>query len=81
MNNNLGNLTIGTFAKAAGVNVETIRFYPRKGLLPEPGKPYGSIRRYGEVDVMRVQFVKSAQRLDFRLDERWYPLRRNQQSG
>lgn len=41
------NLTIGTFADAAGVNVETIRFYQRKGLLPEPDKPYGGIRRYG----------------------------------
>ncbi len=63
------NLTIGAFAKAAGVNVETIRFYQRKGLLPEPDKPYGSIRRYGEADVTRLQFVKSAQRLGFSLDE------------
>ncbi|PKO29410.1 MAG: Hg(II)-responsive transcriptional regulator [Betaproteobacteria bacterium HGW-Betaproteobacteria-9] len=63
------NLTIGAFAKAAGVNVETIRFYQRKGLLPEPDKPYGSIRRYGEADVTRVQFVKSAKRLGFNLDE------------
>ena len=63
------NLTIGAFAKAAGVNVETIRFYQRKGLLPEPDKPYGSIRRYGEADVARVKFVKSAQRLGFSLDE------------
>ena len=47
MENNLENLTIGVFAKAAGVNVETIRFYQRKGLLLEPDKPYGSIRRYG----------------------------------
>ena len=47
MENNLENLTIGVFAKAADVNVETIRFYQRKGLLPEPDKPYGSIRRYG----------------------------------
>jgi MerR family mercuric resistance operon transcriptional regulator len=60
---NFENLTIGVFAKAAGVNVETIRFYQRKGLLPEPDKPYGSIRRYGEADVTRVRFVKSAQRL------------------
>jgi len=36
MENDRGNLTIGTFARAAGVNVETIRFYQRKGLLPEP---------------------------------------------
>ncbi|PKO90742.1 MAG: Hg(II)-responsive transcriptional regulator [Betaproteobacteria bacterium HGW-Betaproteobacteria-10] len=62
-------LTIGRFAKAAGVNVETIRFYQRKGLLSEPDKPYGSIRRYGEADVTRVRFVKSAQRLGFSLDE------------
>ncbi|MDP3004653.1 Hg(II)-responsive transcriptional regulator [Methylotenera sp.] len=63
------NLTIGTFAKAAGVNVETIRFYQRKGLLPEPNKPYGGIRRYGKADVSRVKFIKSAQRLGFSLDE------------
>ena len=69
MENNFENLTIGVFAKAAGVNVETIRFYQRKGLLPEPDKPYGSIRRYGEADVTRVRFVKSAQRLGFSLDE------------
>src|SRR3546814_12782640 len=69
MENNLENLTIGVFAKAADVNVETIRFYQRKGLLPEPDKPYGSIRRYGGADVVRLKFVKSAQRLGFSLDE------------
>ncbi|MEO6959930.1 MAG: Hg(II)-responsive transcriptional regulator [Burkholderiaceae bacterium] len=69
MESNPANLTIGAFAKEAGVNVETIRFYQRKGLLLEPNKPYGSIRRYGETDVMRVRFVKSAQRLGFSLDE------------
>ena len=69
MKNTAESLTIGVFAKAAGVNVETIRFYQRKGLLPEPDKPYGSIRRYGEADVARVKFVKSAQRLGFSLDE------------
>jgi MerR family mercuric resistance operon transcriptional regulator len=69
MESNLENLTIGTFAKAAGVNVETIRFYQRRGLLPEPDKPYGSIRRYTASDVSRVQFIKAAQRLGFSLDE------------
>ncbi len=63
------NLTIGVFAAAARVNVETIRFYQRKGLLPEPHKPHGSIRRYCAADVQRVRFVKSAQRLGFSLDE------------
>lgn len=63
------NLSIGVFAEAGGVNVETIRFYQRKGLLPEPDKPNGSIRRYGDADAARVRFVKSAQRLGFSLDE------------
>ena len=69
MGSKMENLTIGALAKAAGVNVETIRFYQRKGLLPEPEKPYGGIRRYAEADVTRVRFVKSAQRLGFSLDE------------
>ncbi|WP_027492028.1 Hg(II)-responsive transcriptional regulator [Rhodanobacter sp. OR444] len=62
-------LTIGALAKAAMVNVETIRFYQRKGLMSEPDRVYGSIRRYGEADIARVRFVKSAQRLGFSLDE------------
>lgn len=61
--------TIGAFADAGGVNVETIRFYQRKGLLTEPEKPLGGIRRYGPEDVTRVRFIKSAQRLGFSLDE------------
>ena len=54
---------------AAGVHVETVRFYQRRCLLAEPHKPYGSIRRYGPADVARVKFVKAAQRLGFSLDE------------
>jgi MerR family mercuric resistance operon transcriptional regulator len=68
MNDEAG-ATIGTLAETAGVNVETIRFYQRKGLMPEPEKPYGSIRRYGAADLARVRFIKSAQRLGFSLDE------------
>lgn len=62
-------LTIGALAKAAGVNVETIRFYQRKALLVEPEKRYGGIRHYGPSEVDRVKFIKSAQRLGFTLDE------------
>ena len=62
-------LTIGTIARQVGVNVETIRFYQRRGLLPEPPKPLGSVRRYSQGDVARVRFIKSAQRLGFTLDE------------
>ncbi len=69
MGTTLSGLTIGTFAKAAGVSVETLRFYQRRGLLSEPDKPYGSIRRYGQADIARVRFIKAAQRLGFSLDE------------
>jgi len=62
-------LTSGRLAAGAGVNVETIRFYQRKGLLRQPPKPYGGIRRYGSRDLERVRFIKSAQRLGFSLDE------------
>ncbi len=62
-------LTIGALAEAAGVNVETIRFYQRKGLMHEPDRPLGGIRRYGRSDLARVRFIKSAQRLGFSLDE------------
>ena len=69
MEDSLEGQTIGPFAKTVGVSVETIRFYQRKGLVPEPDKPYGRVRRYGEVEIARVRFVKSAQRLGFSLDE------------
>ncbi len=61
--------TIGALAQAAGVNVETIRFYQRRGLLAEPNKPLGGIRRYGDAEVARVLFIKAAQRIGFTLDE------------
>ncbi len=69
MEDNLDRVTIGTLAKMARVNVETIRFYQRKGLLRAPEKPYGGVRRYGRSDIERLRFVKTAQRLGFSLDE------------
>lgn len=62
-------LTIGALASAAGVGVETIRFYQRRGLLHEPLRPPGGIRRYRERDIARVRFIKRSQALGFRLDE------------
>lgn len=62
-------LTIGRLAAQVGVNVETIRFYQRKGLLREPLRPPGGIRHYSAEDIARVKFIKSAQRMGFRLDE------------
>ncbi len=69
MNESSRTLTIGVLAEAAEVNVETIRFYQRKGLMQEPERPLGGIRRYGDSDLARVRFIKSAQRLGFSLDE------------
>jgi len=61
--------TIGTLAKQAGVHVETIRYYQRRGLVPEPQRPLGGVRRYGKADVRRLRFVKQAQGLSFSLEE------------
>jgi MerR family mercuric resistance operon transcriptional regulator len=61
--------TIGTLAKSAGVNVESIRFYQRKGLMVEPDRMHGAIRRYSDADRARLQFIKAAQRIGFSLDE------------
>jgi MerR family mercuric resistance operon transcriptional regulator len=62
-------LTIGGLARAAGVHVETIRYYQRRGLLSEPERPPGGIRRYGAADIDRLTFVKTAQQLGFSLNE------------
>jgi MerR family mercuric resistance operon transcriptional regulator len=61
--------TIGGLAKAAGVGVETVRYYQRRGLLPEPARPPGEIRRYGKEDVKRLRFIRSAQAAGFALNE------------
>lgn len=65
----LRSLTIGQLARTAGVNVETIRYYQRRGLLERPARPVGSVRHYMGADVERVRFVKAAQRLGFSLDD------------
>lgn len=62
-------LSIGRLAEAAGVNVETIRYYQRRGLLKEPAKPIGGHRRYSFAAARRVRFIKRAQQLGFTLDE------------
>ncbi len=63
------NLPIGGLAAKAGVNVETIRYYQRRGLLAEPHKPLNGHRRYPAESVKRVRFIKRAQVLGFTLEE------------
>ena len=61
--------TIGALARQAGVNVETVRYYQRRGLVGEPQRPLGGIRRYNQNHVRRLRFVRQAQALGFRLNE------------
>ncbi|HEY1806851.1 MAG TPA: MerR family DNA-binding protein [Terracidiphilus sp.] len=61
--------TIARLASAAGVHVETIRYYQRLKLAPEPPRPVGGIRRYGEADADRLRFIKRAQAMGFTLEE------------
>lgn len=62
-------LTIGRLAKSADVNVETVRYYQRVGLIKEPPKPADGYRRYPDETVNRIRFIKRAQQLGFTLNE------------
>ena len=62
-------MTIGELAKAAGVNVETVRYYHRRGLLPAPERPIGGIRRYPPAALARLRFIRRSQALGFSLDD------------
>lgn len=62
-------LTIGQVAIRGGVNVETIRYYERQGLIPPPPRRESGYRQYPEDTVNRVRFIKRAQELGFSLKE------------
>lgn len=62
-------MTIARLAEAGGVGVETVRYYQKRGLLTEPQRQAGSVRHYGEDDVRRLRFIRSAQRAGFTLEE------------
>jgi MerR family mercuric resistance operon transcriptional regulator len=61
--------TIGQLAAAAGVGVETVRYYQRRKLIPQPARPLGGARRYTDSDAQRLQFIKRAQVMGFALTE------------
>jgi MerR family transcriptional regulator, mercuric resistance operon regulatory protein len=62
-------MTIGRLAKAAGVGVETVRYYQRRGLLPTPARALGAFRYYGPEALEQLKSVKRAQRAGFSLAE------------
>ncbi len=61
--------TISKAAQRAGVGIETIRYYQRRGLIEEPAKPVEGYRIYPEQTIARVRFIKRAQELGFSLKE------------
>ena len=68
----LQQMTIAGLAREAGVGVETVRYYHRRGLLETPERPSGigrggSVRRYGIEDVRRLRFIRAAQAAGFTL--------------
>ncbi len=62
-------MRIGEVAARAGVNVQTVRYYERRGILPPPPRSPSGYRQYGPDAVSRVRFVKRAQDLGFSLAE------------
>lgn len=60
--------TIARLAAAAGVGVETVRYYQRRGLMAEPARD-GGIRRYGEPALRRLRFIRAAKATGFSLEE------------
>jgi MerR family mercuric resistance operon transcriptional regulator len=62
-------LTIGQLARRAGVGVETVRYYERRGLMPEPPRKESGYRQFLPEDLSRLRFIRRAQQLGFSLRE------------
>ena len=62
-------MTIGLLANKVEVNVETIRYYERRGLIERPDKPATGYRQYSNEALRRLLFIRRAQTLGFKLDE------------
>jgi len=69
MNPTTPSLTIGTVAKRAGVPIDTIRYYEREGLLPEPLRRASGYRSYNETAIRQLRFIRRAKDLGFTLEE------------
>jgi len=62
-------LTVGRLAREVGINLETVRFYEREGLLPKPPRSASGYRLYSTDTARRLKFIKRAQQLGFSLSE------------
>jgi Hg(II)-responsive transcriptional regulator len=73
--------TIGRLAKQADVGIDTVRFYERRGLLPQPQRTQSGYRLYSESSINRVRFIRRAKQLGFALDEIELLLKLQDQGG
>ena len=64
-----GTMSVGRLAKEVGLNIQTVRYYEREGLLPKPDRTSGGHRLYTEEDVARLQFIQGAKECGFTLRE------------
>lgn len=62
-------MRVSDLAKRTGCHLETVRYYERIGLLPEPGRSPAGYRQYGETDIERLHFIVRSRALGFHLDE------------
>jgi MerR family mercuric resistance operon transcriptional regulator len=62
-------ITIGQLARQVGVNIETIRYYEREGLMMAPKRTANGRRAYGDESIKRLAFIRKARELDFSLDD------------
>jgi len=62
-------LSIGQLAKKAEVNIQTVRYYERRGLLPDPPRRESGYRQYSQSDLARLRFIKHGKELGFSLRE------------
>ena len=79
--NNPARLTIGRLSQQAGVGIDTVRFYERRGLLPSPARSPSGYRLYSEDTIARIRFIRRAKGLGFTLDEVENLLRLQDQGG
>jgi MerR family mercuric resistance operon transcriptional regulator len=63
-----GTFNIGRLGERAGVNIETIRYYEKIGLLPEPGRTAAGYRQYGEDHLRRLSFIRKGRDLGFSIE-------------
>jgi len=69
MDTTMSTMTVGKLAKTTGINIETVRFYEREGLMPKPERTSGGHRLFDDSDVARLRFIQHCKDVGFTLKE------------